>query len=98
MLRTVKRYFAGEVPLPKVFLRDMLLVGTMVNLVAGAGSLAAFSFDFPLWAVLAIHLSPVPYNIVLCVSVWRSAARGEWHWGEWARNGSIVWFVAMLIV
>lgn len=98
MLEAVKRYLAGEVPLPTVFLRDMLLIGTVVNLLTGAATLAAFSLDFPTSAAVAIHFSPVPYNAALSVSVWRSAGRGEWHWSELARIGSVVWFAMMLIV
>jgi hypothetical protein len=98
MLTILKRYLAGEVSLPRVFGRDMLLIGTVVNLVVGGAALVALSLDVPLWIWLAIHLSPVPYNALLCVSVWRSAARQAWHWNELARVGSIIWFAAMVIV
>ncbi|MGI8705098.1 MAG: hypothetical protein ACR2JJ_04795 [Sphingomicrobium sp.] len=98
MLEVVQRYLAGEAPLPRVFGRDMLLIGTVVNLVAGGIALVAFSMGLSLWAWLVIHLSPVPYNALLCVSVWRSAARQECHWSELARVGAVIWFAVMLVV
>ena len=98
MLAIVRRYLAGEVPLTRILFHDMLLIGTMVNIVAGLATLAAFSLDFPVWAAIAIFLSPVPYNIILCVSVWRSAAREAPRWREIARIVTVIWFPMMLIV
>jgi hypothetical protein len=98
MLAIVRRYLAGEVPLARIFFHDMLLIGTMVNIVAGLATLAAFSLDFPVWAAIAIFLSPVPYNIVLCLSVWRSAAREAPRWREIARIVTVIWFPMMLII
>ena len=98
MRRTVKRYIAGEVPLRQVFLHDMLLIGTMVNIAAGFASLAAFAMDLPSWVGIAVFLSPQPYNLVLAISVWRSAPHDTPRWGETAKVVAILWFVLMLIV
>lgn len=45
MLTTLKLYLAGEMPLKRVFLYDMLLVGTPVNIFTGFATLAAFAMD-----------------------------------------------------
>lgn len=98
MLRTVKRYVAGEVPLRQVFLHDMLLIGTMVNVATALVTLAAFAMDFPTWADIAIFLSPQPYNLVLVLSVWRSAAHDTPRWGETAKVVAILWFALMPVI
>jgi hypothetical protein len=98
MLEIVKRYLAGDVPLARVFFHDMLLIGTLVNIATGLAMLAAFSLDLPLFVAVAIFLSPQPYNIILCVSVWRSAARQASRWSDVARIGTVVWFPVMLII
>jgi len=98
MLRTVKRYIAGEVPLRQVFLYDMLLIGTMVNVATGLATLAAFAMDFPAWAGIAIFLSPQPYNLLLAIAVWRSAAHDTPRWRETAKVVAILWWVLMLVI
>jgi hypothetical protein len=98
MLAIMRRYLAGEVPLARIFFHDMLLIGTMVNIVTGLATLAAFSLDFPIWAAIAIFLSPLPYNTILCLSVWRSAAREETRWSGIARLATMIWFPMMLII
>jgi hypothetical protein len=98
MLEIARRYLAGEVPLARVFFRDMLLIGTLVNIATGLAMLAAFSLDWPIVVAIAIFLAPQPYNIMLCVSVWRSAAREASRWSDAARIGTVVWFPVMLII
>lgn len=98
MLRAVKRYLAGEVPLRQVFFHDMLLIGTMVNVATGLATLAAFALELPAWAGIAVFLSPQPYNLVLAISVWRSATHTAVRWGETAKVVAILWWVLMLVV
>jgi len=98
IMAIIRRYLAGEVPLKRVFFHDMLLVGTLVNVVTGLASLAAFSLDVPDWAALLVFLSPQPYNIGLCIAVWRSAGRELSRWSDMARIGTLIWFPIMFII
>lgn len=98
MLKTVKRYLAGEIPLKQVFLHDMLLVGTMVNIATGLASLAMFALELPAWAGIVIFLSPQPYNLVLAISVWRATADATPRWAETAKVVTILWWVLMLVI
>lgn len=98
MGQLLARYARGEVPLARVFFHDMLLVGTVVNIVTGALALAFYAGGFPAWLAVAIFLSPLPYNIALCVFVWRSAARNPSGWSDLARAGSALWLLAVMIV
>jgi hypothetical protein len=98
VLATLKRYAKGEVPLGRVFLNDMLIFGTIVNVVTGGAALISYASDVPGWLALSIFLLPVPYNVALCVFVWRSAARSGSGWADLARVGSVLWLVMFLVV
>lgn len=73
--------------------RDVLFVGTLINLVSAFAAMIMLTQKFAaIWA-LSVFLAPVPYNIFLLLSVWRSK--------EYTPLISLiagVWFVLMLIV
>lgn len=98
MIATLQRYARGEVPLGRVFLFDMLLVGTIVNIVTAGVALIAHLNEFPGWLVLLLFLLPFPYNLALCCFVWRSAARSRSIWGDVARLGALIWLAVGLVV
>lgn len=98
MMELTRRYWRGEVPLRRVFLFDMLVMGTMVNLFAGAVALVLYASEVLGWPALFVVLLPLPYNLILCVSVWRAAARQRSALAEVARLGSAIWFCAVLFV
>jgi hypothetical protein len=97
-LAIVRRRLAGEVPLKVAFFYDMLIIGTLVNFAAGLCALAAVSLGLPGWAAIAIFLLPQPYNVMLLVSVWRSANLVSSRWGDVAQMGSALWLPAMLVI
>jgi hypothetical protein len=77
---TRRAFFAplwrGEVGLALVFWRDMLGVGTAINVGASFGALMLVSQGVDTrWAV-ALHFAPVPYNLFLFLAVWRCPQRG----------------------
>jgi hypothetical protein len=90
--------WAGAVPLPVAFWRHAIVDGFAVNLVATLAMLALLAMDAPGWLALAIHLAPLPYNVLFLVAVWRSAARwpGPPPWADVARIAVTVWFAACL--
>jgi len=53
----------GEAPLETVFWRDMLAVGTVVNLAATVAALALFAAEYPAWLGLAVNFLPLPWNL-----------------------------------
>ncbi len=62
----------GEADLQVLLWRDVLVVGTLVNLAAGFAAFLMLSQNVaPIWA-LSVYLAPVPYNVFLLMSVWRS--------------------------
>jgi len=65
----------GAVPLRTLFWRDMLAVGTVVNLGGSFAALMAAAAGVPMaWAV-ALHFAPVPYNVFLFLALWRLPGR-----------------------
>lgn len=63
----------GEVPLRVALWRDMWGVGTVVNLAAALVALLLLAKGAPDVLGAAVYFAPLPYNLLLLVSVWRSA-------------------------
>lgn len=76
-----------------VFWRDMLAVGTAVNVLATFIALMAASQGVPGWAAVAIHLAPMPYNLFLCVAVGRARPASRP-----AKTVAMVWLVLVTLV
>jgi hypothetical protein len=83
----------GAVPMRRLFWRDLLLVGSVINGVASVVGLALLAGGAPAWLAVALHFAPVPYNLFLLLSVGRSPERST---GVELVAG--LWFVAMLLV
>lgn len=76
-MNALPRLWRGELPLGRAFWGYAVAGGLAVNLATSALFLALLSADRPLAGLAAGYLVPVPYNIVVLVGVWRSAARYE---------------------
>lgn len=71
------RRWRGQVPLPVLFWRDMLGVGTLVNLTATFAALMAAAQGAPIAVAAAMHFAPLPYNLFLFAALWRLPERGK---------------------
>ena len=69
------RRWRGEVAWPTLFWRDMMGVGTLLNLAASFGALMLVALGSPGAAAVALHFAPVPYNAFLFAALWRLARR-----------------------
>jgi hypothetical protein len=88
----------GEVPLSQVVWRDMVLVGTVLNIVAMGLAFLVVVLGASMTAFIAIHFLPVPYNIFLVAAVWRSAERAPVDQAWAARIGSVAWLLAAFVI
>ena len=90
----------GHVPLRRAFWEFAIGYGTVFNLVTTIAAFAAFASDLPDWAGLALFFLPAPYNLLMIVAVWRSAARypGPAIWATLARALIIVWAAAATFI
>ena len=83
----------GRVPLRTVLWRDMLVAGTVLNLLTGMAALAILATGGDvLWAVL-VHFAPLPLNLFLLSAVFRAPRAGRR-----AKAVAVVWFLAMLVL
>ncbi len=98
----IRRYFralwAGTEPLHLVVISDMLIGGTLINVVAMALAFVLFGLGAPAWIGTAIFVAPIPYNVFLVLVVWQTGAvsRSIWTWP--ARVVAVVWFGVMFFV
>lgn len=58
-----------------LFWRDVLATGTLINLLAGFVALMLLAQGVGAGWALAAHLAPLPYNLFLLASIWRSPQR-----------------------
>jgi hypothetical protein len=84
----------GQVPLGRLFWRDMMLVATMINIASSAAALVLLGLKTPLGLVLTVHFAPVPYNIFLAVAVWRTAEKTQGAKASLLMLVSALWLIA----
>ena len=96
----VRALWKGALPLQRAFWDYAILGGFFVNLAASIGSMALLVAGFPAVLPLAVHLAPLPYNVLVLVGVWRSAARysGPPSWANLARGAIVIWTAAVTIL
>ena len=69
------RRWRGEVALAVLFWRDMIVVGSAINLAASLLALILAAQGVALGIAVAIHFAPLPYNAFLFAAVDRSRQR-----------------------
>ena len=92
----LRRLWAGEVPLGRVFWSYAMIAGTALNAAATLLAMALLAADVPGLLALAAFALPIPYNLFVLVAVWRSASayQGPRLLADLARVTSIIWAVA----
>jgi hypothetical protein len=90
----------GRVPLARIFWEYAIVYGSFANLVTTFAALAAFTKGVPVAVGLLIFFLPAPYNLLMVVGVWRSAARfrGAPTWATLARASIIIWAAIATLV
>ena len=83
----------GQVPWSVLLWRDMLAVGTAVNLGATLLAVVVAIAGAPFVLVALLHFSPLPYNVFLFAALHRLPQRPEL-----AVAAAAVWLIAVLIV
>ena len=91
------RLWRGELDLPDAFWNWAVIGGLIVNLTSSALFMFLIMSDRPVAAFIAGYGPSVPYNILVCVAVWRSAARWEGD-PRWAELAPIVTVVGMVVL
>jgi hypothetical protein len=87
------RRWRGETPLRTLLWRDTLAVGTMINLLMSFAALAIAALHLDLRLALAVHFTPLPYNLFLVAALMRSPQRSTA-----VSTVALVWLVLMTLV
>lgn len=69
------RRWHNQIPLEVLFWRDMLGVGTVVNLISTILALAAIIQGAHAGLAVALHFALMPYNLFLVAAIWRTPDR-----------------------
>jgi hypothetical protein len=83
----------GQVPWSVLLWRDMLAVGTAINLGATLLAVVVAIAGAPFVLVALLHFSPLPYNLFLVAALHRLP-----HRPEFAVLVAAAWLIAVLIV
>jgi hypothetical protein len=92
------RRWRRQVPLGLLFWRDMIVVGSAVNLAMAFVSLMALGFKIDLVVAMLIYFAPLPYNVFLAGAVWRTADLADPARASSARFGAVLWLVAATVL
>lgn len=88
----------GEIPLRRALWWDMALVGSVVNLAAMLAALLLFARGAPDLLGAVVYFAPLPYNLLLVVSVWRSAERDGGPRAQGARIPAVAWLALAVLL
>jgi hypothetical protein len=82
----------GQVPLRRLFWRDMLLVGSVLNLLATFVALMLAAQGAGAGIAALVHFSPLPYNLFLYAALQRAPQRRQGH-----LVAGLAWLVVMTV-
>lgn len=100
MKARIKALWRGEVSLAQAFWTVTLLYGTLINLTATGLMFAALAAGLPSLIAVAMHLLPLPYNVLALMGVWHSANdyKGTPSHAAAAQIVTVLWFILMLLI
>jgi len=88
----------GEVPLSRLFWRDMVVVGSAINTVTTIAALGVLGLKAPAAAALAVHFAPLPYNLFLFLAVWRTSEKARLATAWAAQLGAAAWLILATVI
>ena len=93
MRQRITDLWYGRIPLARIFWDYAIIFGSFANLVTTLAALAAFANGLHVAFGLILHFLPTPYNLLMVVGVWRSAAkyRGPRVWAIVSRALILAW-------
>lgn len=92
------RRWRRQVPLATVFWRDMIAIGSIINLVAGVTGLLMLGLKAGVAPSLLVLFAPIPYNILILIAVWRAADIADTRQAGAYRFGAVLWFLAATVI
>ncbi len=87
------RRWQGQLPLAVLFWRDMVGVGSLINLACSILALLVAAGGAPLGVAVALHFAPLPYNLFLFAAVWRNSRKAPW-----MALAALVWLMVATLI
>jgi hypothetical protein len=81
-----------EVTQGVLFWRDLVLVGTLINVMFTMVALIIAATSKNMALAAAVHFTPLPYNLFLVAALWRLPAAGVFRWA------SLAWLALVTLV
>lgn len=69
------RRWQGQVPSSVLLWRDMIAIGTLINVAMGVAALLLLANGAEIAVAVVVHFLPLPYNLFLVMSFWKSKQR-----------------------
>lgn len=88
----------GEAPLAITFWRDMLCIGTALNIPAGLLGIALHVANAPVAIAMSVLFALLPWNVFLFLAVWRSSELVKPFTAYMARSLAALWLGAVMII
>jgi hypothetical protein len=92
------RRWRRQVPLGLLFWRDMIVIGSALNLASAFAGLMALGFKADLLVAMLVFHAPLPFNIFIVAAIWRTADLVEAAKASSARAGAVLWLVAATVL
>jgi len=83
----------GEAVAGTLFWRDMMFVGSFVNLLTGFAALMLVVQGTVLWLAALVHFACLPYNAFLMMALWRTP-----RCSQLMRWTSLIWLALMTLI
>lgn len=90
--------WTGSIQLRHLLVREMLILGTLINATTTVLSLILLGSGASIWIGFGIFFLPLPYNLFIFLSVWRSAGQVGGIWGNFACIVATFWLVAATLL
>ena len=92
------RRWRRQVPLGVLFWRDMIVVGSALNLAFAFAGLMALGFKADPVVAIAVFHAPLPYNFFLVGAIWRTADLVDAAKASSARLGALAWLIVTAVI
>lgn len=100
MKQHLGRLWRGEIALARAFWQYAVAYGALLNLLATIAAFSVMASDGSPLLAIALFFTPLPYNALAVIVVWRSAARheGDGRLADAARIAVVLWAVLLTLV
>lgn len=93
LARFFSRRWNGEVPLGLLFWRDMITIGSLINIATTVLALVILAAKLPAPLAVAVHVAALPYNLFLYGSVLRTTDMTETYNSSTIKLGATAWII-----